>query len=135
MKTRSGYVSNSSSSSFIIYGVPTESVNDIEEWLDEGKKVTCIAEAGGTSGDVGDFVFTMTKERFNLMKRKLAKIMSISDFYIIQEQFASVNEDVADMKFPELKGGNLFMFNKDYNSPKDDSVDDSYFLKWLGSYR
>ena len=56
MKSRFGYVSNSSSSSFLVYGLPTVDFDDVKQWLDEGRKVYCIDEGAGTSGDCADFV-------------------------------------------------------------------------------
>lgn len=130
MKTRFGYVSNSSSSSFILYGVPTESVEDIESWLEEeGTKIICVAEDQGSSGDVADFVFTLTKPRYFLLKKCMGRLLSDSSFHVIREMYQN-DDDAVVVQMPELKNGHIFRFDRDDKSPSSDNLEDPMFLRW-----
>ena len=131
MKNRIGYVSNSSSSSFLVYGLQTEMFDDIEEWLNEGRTVYCIDEHAGTSGDCEDFVFKMTRERFELLKQYKDKMMNDRCVDIICADSAWI-ECLDEIKeHPELSGGMFFHFYKDYSSPHTDAVDDEDFMEWI----
>ena len=130
MKTRNGYVSNSSSSSFLVYGNECD-FNEIESRIEEGKNVICADYGGGFSGDCADFVFKMTKERlellkpyFGILRRRGVSIISV-DFSLIEDYFDEKT------RIPALKGGKFFEYSRDYSSPHTDSVDDEDFKDWL----
>ena len=130
MKSRFGYVSNSSSSSFLVYGVPTEDFDDVKQWLDEGRKVYCIDEGAGASGDCADFVFLVTPERYELLgqyKKELEKrhVAVICADFVGVECLDEVKEHGG------LSGGMFFHYYRDYKSPSTDSVDDEDFVEWI----
>ena len=130
MKKRGGYVSNSSSSSFIVYGTVCD-FDDIARILDKGMEVICVDFGAGTSGDCADFVFSMTKERLALLERHKDTIRR-KEVGIICKWF-SVSEEMYDekMSIPDLIGGKFFDFSMDYNSPSTDSIDDEDFVEWI----
>lgn len=130
MKKRSGYVSNSSSSSFIVYGTDCD-FDDIAGILDQGMKVICVDYGAGTSGDCADFVFSMTKERLALLE-KHKDIIRHKGVVIICKSF-SVSEEMCEeiLSIPDLIGGKFFDFSRDYNSPSTDSIDDEDFVEWI----
>lgn len=130
MKKRGGYVSNSSSSSFIVYGTVCD-FDDIARILDKGMEVICVDFGAGTSGDCADFVFSMTKERLALLERHKDTIRR-KGICIICKWF-SVSEEMYDekMSIPDLIGGKFFDFSMDYNSPSTDSIDDEDFVEWI----
>lgn len=130
MKKRGGYVSNSSSSSFIVYGTVCD-FDDIARILDKGMEVICVDFGAGTSGDCADFVFSMTKERLALLERHKDTIRR-KGIGIICKWF-SVSEEMYDekMSIPDLIGGKFFDFSMDYNSPSTDSIDDEDFVEWI----
>lgn len=130
MKKRGGYVSNSSSSSFIVYGTVCD-FDDIARILDKGMEVICVDFGAGTSGDCADFVFSMTKERLALLERHKDTIRR-KGIGIICKWFG-VSEEMYDekMSIPDLIGGKFFDFSMDYNSPSTDSIDDEDFVEWI----
>lgn len=129
MKTRSGYVSNSSSSSFLVYGNRID-FDDIGKLLENGEDVLCVDEGAGTSGDCGDFVFRMTKERFEMLWW-CGKKFDEMGVDIINAKFSIQDLDMGNrIDVPELKGGRFFEYSMDYNSPETDSVDDERFAEW-----
>ena len=130
MKTRTNYVSNSSSSSFVVYGTICD-FEDIAKTLDQGREVICVECGAGTSGDCADFVFNMTKERLALLE-KYKDIIRHKGIEIICKSF-SVSEDRCDerLSMPDLRGGQFFDFDMDYSSPKTDRIDDEDFVEWI----
>lgn len=133
MKTRSGYVSNSSSTSFLVYGRDVVEWSKALKWIEEGKRVICVDEGTGTSGDSADFVFDLTPERYALMKGYENEIINADGFYVICADYSSCdyNEDGMDVELPDLEGGSFFEFQRDDNSAYTDKVNDKYFLEWL----
>ena len=131
MKSRFGYVSNSSSSSFLVYGLQTETYDDIREWLEEGRTVYCIDEGAGTSGDCEDFVFKMTPERFDLLKKYEDRMMRDRCVDIICADSSWIECLDEKVGHPDLSGGMFFHFYRDYSSPQTEAVDDKDFLEWI----
>ena len=126
MKIRYSYVSNSSSSSFIIYGNKLIYDEAIKAIKDKSKNIMCVFEGAGTSGDCGDFVFTMTKDRFDLFKKYDVSLKD-AKFYDVIKIWGT---DIVDVKEP-LTGGRLYEVSKDESSPWNDNADDKMFMKWL----
>ena len=119
MKIRQGFVSNSSSSSFIVMG---KKVGNPDRALKEGKKVMVFIEAGGTSGECEDWSMFLSKSSFDLLKA--------SPWF--QEQnpvYIEVNEKASSSWDPELYdyrlnikedvSGHVFAFYRDYSSPNN----------------
>ncbi len=130
MKIRANYVSNSSSSSFLVYGNQC-GFDDIERLLGEGKEIWCVDYGAGTSGDCADFVFKMTKERFDFLKQ-YRETLEYKQMDIVCEKFI-VGESRFEEKIeiPSLRGGRFFNYDRDYNSPHTDDADDEDFLEWI----
>lgn len=141
MKTRFGYVSNSSSSSFVVYGNKLNTREELEAALAAGRNVVMAVECGGSSGDNGDFIARITPERYALMKRKLQRYVEKNkdgnehciDF--IDCSFRKyLEEDEFDEKALGLSGGSPFWYAKDENSAHTDDIDDDDWLYWLGDF-
>ena len=122
MKVRSNYVSNSSSSSFIIYGRTSSTFEDIEEWLNEGKDAYIILRDGGFSGDCADLVVKMTPKRYSLLRPYFYKL---DDCDIVCADFTC--SEGTPVSTGRLDGGVFFIYNMDYSSPSTDDDDDEDF--------
>ncbi len=64
MKIRNGYVSNSSSSSFVVVG---KKINSPEKALRQGKNVMVYVPAGGSSGEAEDWSMFLTRETLQML--------------------------------------------------------------------
>ena len=141
MKQRFGYVSNSSSSSFVVYGNKLSTREELEAAVAAGRNVVMVVECGGSSGDNGDFVARITPERYALMKRKLQRYVEKNndgdehciDFIDCMYR-QCLEEDEFDEKALGLSGGTAFWYNEDYNSAHTDDIDDDDWLYWLGDF-
>ena len=131
MKIRTGYVSNSSSSSFVVYGTVVTTFAELKRLLEKGESVVCVDTGGGTSGEAQDFVFNATPERIQEIEKKYRGQKNLP-FYAIQKDYIVLEDDEEiDMSLPESRGHRLFRFKKDYSSPVTDGVDDEHFQDWL----
>ncbi len=128
MKTRSSYVSNSSSSSFIIYGTPAVTFDEVKQWLADGEEVFAVAENEGSSGDCADVVVKMTENRLDAIMEMHGGRKKLP-FHFIKKIYVFKSED--DVSFPDSNSGCLFCFDRDYSSPKDDDDDEYGFSSWL----
>ena len=132
MKARLGYVSNSSSSSFLVYGNRIKDEDALERAFDEGRHVICVDECGGTSGDVAACVFDVTRERYDIIKRMLDHFFD-SQLKLIDATACAYPEDTL-IELSNCRDGRLFYFDRDENSPQSDSLKDEYFRSWLGGF-
>ena len=134
MSIRYGYVSNSSSSSFIVYGKKLGLSEALELCKVEGNKVACILPGCGHSGDCADFVFTLSEGRLALLKKcgiDISKYEWNAEFYLSKKEWYNELSSIHEVDEP-LDGGCLFVVHKDYSSPVTDADDDEGFLEWLG---
>lgn len=118
MKYREGYVSNSSSSSFMIRGKEIKDKTALKNVIEDGRTVWFVGEGEGTSGDVADFIMKLTRENVDMMGDAVEELWEGKDRHVIME-----------MK----NGGNVYEFDMDQNSPlvKGDVRRDWRFLRWL----
>ena len=132
MRSRLGYVSNSSSSSFVVYGDEAGSLDEALGWIGGGEKVICVSENSGHSGENADVVFTLTPERLKVFEKGLAHEFGKGYFHIIRERFSGfVDDDCLAMDLPGLSAGSLFYYKMDYCSPAGDSEDDPDFVSFV----
>ena len=121
MKIRYNYVSNSSSSSCIVYGEEVNYAAAIREAMEKSQKVWCILEGMGTSGECADFVFTLTKYRIEMLKRRNISIdIPEAKFVKVFSQFKCNDYNTFRVKQP-LSNGRLMEIRKDYKSPETDA--------------
>ena len=124
MKVRASFVSNSSSSSFIIQGKKVK-FKDVEVGN------YCVEPNGGWSGEVEDFIFKVTKYRKEEMEKAFSK-QTLGNLHFIRP-IQIIKEDREENLVVEKKEkGEVFVLNNDYMSPYSDSDDDENFRKWLG---
>ena len=127
MKIRINYVSNSSSSSFIIVG---HKINNPLKAIKEGKKVVIHIAHGGTSGDVEDWSMELDQESY--------KILVKSDFFKYREDrvtffeadvnaYVENNEEILHV-LNDIQDKEIFYFERDYSSPN--SIEG--LIKFLG---
>ena len=131
MKVRNGYVSNSSSSSFIVIG---ERIKDPWKALKSGKKVMAYVPGGGTSGEAEDWSMFVDEETLT--------ILTDSDWFgSMPHEFWAVfdgtktwfDESTCNDKFEVAKdmSGEFLGFCRDYSSPDDKKQ----LIKFLGGTR
>ena len=125
MKTRSGYVSNSSSSSFLVYANPV-SYSAALAMMGE-RNITCVLKGQGTSGDAEDFVFKMTEGRMKILKKNH---IDVSDGLFLEIIRKFEPKDGMVTIDSDLDGGALFDVVKDDSSPYTDDDDDTSFVDW-----
>lgn len=130
MKTRFGYVSNSSSSSFVIYGDGLKDAAAVKEAVANGKIVYCVDENGGWSGECADFAFRLTPERLEKIGAHLDDCMRNKRFSAVQVEWASDSDEI-QFALAHRTGKCLFKFRKDERSPATDAVDDEEFVRWI----
>ena len=150
MKTRSGFVSNSSSSSFMLCGnrIFTLSWYDLAEIMKSSLIVMRKAN-GGTSGSCEDFLVRMAPDYVDMFMKAYVNIFALEFFDISYMCDAFGNFSAAKDGYPEgyvasfreLKnlakknGDSAFEFEMDYNSPNPAKASESDYyriVKWTG---
>ena len=132
MKVRLNYVSNSSSSSFIVYGRELDYHEAVELMADKDNNVMCILDKKGTSGEGEDFVFRMTSHRMDILKGNGIDIEKMKGRYLLAMKEWRNNGRVLDIAEP-LTGGRVFEIRKDNSSPASDSDSNMNFARWVKS--
>lgn len=133
MKIRLNYVSNSSSSSFVIVG---KRIDNPKNRIKEDKNILVYIEGCGTSGDVGDWIIPCTEEIYTIIQHHNWFKFYAKPIYFecpdsvnmqydddFKEHVLNVTEDASDME--------ILCCNKDYSCPNN--IDDlKMFLKVHG---
>ena len=132
MRIRNGYVSNSSSSSFIVYGRELDYHEAVELMADKDNNVVCILDKKGTSGEGEDFVFRMTSHRMDILKGNGIDIKKMKGRYLLAMKEWRNNGRALDIACP-LTGGRVFEIRKDNSSPASDSDSNMNFARWVKS--
>lgn len=110
MKIRNGFVSNSSSSSFVMFG---NTINELKEYNEN----LYLMDDGGR-GYEGQLYFKLTKEIFDYIVNEKPEL---NDVTFIQ-QLASFNESNGEAIEEDLvlpKGTETYVFLVDQNTPND----------------
>ena len=120
MKVRQCYVSNSSSSSFIVVGYR---ISNPLKAIKEGKCVMVYVEAGGNSGECEDWSMFLTKDTYDILQ-KSQWLKKRNPVYIEVDMSAKCqyDNDVGDEKLIVSRNvlGEVFAFNRDYSSPDNE---------------
>ena len=132
MIRRIGYVSNSSSSSFLVYGNRLDYETALKRMKNKKHDVLCILDGFGTSGSAEDFVFKMSPSRMELLEKSK---LDITDSYY-GAKFIEVKKwlggDIINVRKP-LEGGCFIEFTADNSSAlyKKEKANDDAFNKWV----
>lgn len=132
MKMRDGYVSNSSSSSFVVVGKETKNPLAL---LHNGKRVMVYVPGGGSSGEAEDWSMFLTEEALKMLNEsKWFKSMEHKFFEVDGADNFEYNTEYNTVKIKKPVKGTLIAFDRDYSSP--DSIDElKEFLEREDSWR
>ena len=140
MKIRYSFISNSSSSSFIIIGKAIINELELTNIFNNFKKVLVLIENGGTSGDCEDWVAELTQKQFNkLEKTKWFQIRKDrGDVYLFDTSIKGTfrfNEVVGKYEFYDENFNQLVCREilKDYSSPNSNK-EFNEFIKEITAY-
>ena len=123
MKIRSGYVSNSSSSSFCVVG---RQIDNPDTHIELGRKVMVIVEGGGTSGEAEDWSMFLDKECYNILKddewfRECEDYGNVKFIVCNKDAHTEYDDELCDtvLVCTEDVEGRVYIFNRDYSSPEN----------------
>lgn len=119
MKIRNGFVSNSSSSSFVIIG---KKISSPIKALKDGKRVLVYVAGGGTSGEAEDWAMYLDHEIYGILQgshwfnqMEHVEYWEVEDDVVTEydrksgEEMMIVKNDIVDKT--------VFCFSRDYSSP------------------
>lgn len=112
MKIRMSYVSNSSSSSFVVIGEDITAGMVSDTLL--SNEVIAVGENMGTSGENEDYIVLLTPERWDIIKNSNLKCK----LQFIKVNFSTVTPDSEKNDILAEVKGKTWFFNKDYSSPQ-----------------
>lgn len=121
MKIRNGYVSNSSSSSFVCIG---KKITSPTKALKEGKKVLVYIEGVGTSGEAADWAMYIDNEILSILQAsKWFSQMRHVQYWEVHdgiriEYDRNTGEDIMIVD-DDISGETVFSFRRDYSSPNN----------------
>lgn len=121
-KIRHGYVSNSSSSSFMVVG---RIISNPSKAIKDGKLVMVYIKNGGSSGECEDWSMFLNKRIYDILN-KSKWFNTKNPIYIDVDKCAvyqyedNFNEKDSLIVFDDVTG-NVFAFYRDYSSPNDEN--------------
>ena len=130
MKIRTGFVSNSSSSSFVIVGHKTKKPL---EAIKEGKKIFVYIEGAGISGEAEDWGMFLDDDGYKMLtESRWFKRREDQAIFFEVSKAIEAGEDEGILKVKEdIEGEEIFAFYRDYSSP--DSIEQlNKFLDEVG---
>ena len=128
MKIRNGYVSNSSSSSFVIVGKIT---NNPLKSLSENKRVMIYVQSGGNSGDAEDFAMFIDNEIYEIINNsKWIKYHSEPIYFEVNKHVHLEDSDCLIVN-KAVNDEQILFFNLDYSSPNNKEQ----LIKFLEDYK
>lgn len=117
MKIRMSYVSNSSSSSFVILGQRLQSP---VEAIKQGRRVFVYLEGAGTSGEAEDWGMWLDVESWEMLRDSKWFKGRTPVYFLCPEGF---DEDTARsdrlVTTKDIENQELFAFDRDYSSPNN----------------
>lgn len=119
MKIRNGFVSNSSSSSFVIIG---KEIKNPLQALKENKKVFVYIPGAGTSGDVEDWGMYIDNESYQILKTSKwfdGWSSKVIYFECSNDYVDDKNEDEKINILNDITNQQIFAFERDYSSPNN----------------
>lgn len=111
MKIRIGYVSNSSSTSFVIIG---KLIYDPLERIRAGARVMAVGYSCGRSGDVADWCMELDENSYNVLTSSEWFKNLIDDFNFYEVFCSGIDE--SDVSIPEKTNGRIFIIERDSTS-------------------
>lgn len=127
MKTRVSFVSNSSSSSFVVIGKPVISLDEAVELSKNGHTVIAELDDCGHSGDVEDFIFRITEQTAEILKNSKRTAYQ-KPAYIDVSRIVGESDDYVEISEDDHNDGSrIWFFDKDDSAPgirlDDDAVE------------
>lgn len=123
MKIRSGFVSNSSSSSFCVVG---QQIDNPDTQIELGKQVIVIVEGGGTSGEAEDWSMFLDEECYNMLKdnewfKRAEGYGNVKFIVCNKDAHTEYDDELHDdvLVCTEDVEGHVYIFNRDYSSPEN----------------
>lgn len=135
MKKRACYVSNSSSSSFLVYVKAFDSIKGVYESIDKGNGVYFVDCKDGFSLNCADFIFKLTKTRYDflcfyrdVLDKDFDKILKEKSVSLICPNFDLKEKCAIDML---ENSDSMFMRLMQGNRKKKEYSPDENFEKWV----
>lgn len=132
MKMRNGFVSNSSSSSFIVVGKRLYSLEDVHKVLEKGRPVRIETNSWGSDG----LYYLNYAKHKDLFNNYFEELLNYADWYFWevfyeQEGPLSMKEILGKMSKDDLEDIEIFNIEADYHEPYDIA---EFVKKEVGQY-